>query len=180
MNGIEDVDLHGGFARERAEAAGDVADADARGQTDGPAAEALQETLERRHVRRLRHFAIADDDVRAAAHDRRDELRDVGAGVLIVGVGVDDDVRAEAECGVDAGQEGGCKSAMRLELHDVRRAGFARGVGGVVGGAVVDDDGFDGGDAVDFLRNIAKRLRDRRFFVEGGDLNDKLHAWCDC
>src|SRR5205085_2265614 len=33
-----------------------------------------------------------------------------------------------------------------------------------------------GGDAVDLLRNVAKRLCDRRFFVEGGDLNDKLHA----
>ena len=86
------------------------------------------------------------------------EFRDVGAGVLVVGVGVDDDVGAEAEGGVDAGDERGRRGRDAFELHDVRRAGFARGVGGVVGGAVIDDEGFDGGDAVDLLRNVAKRL----------------------
>ena len=65
---------------------------------------------------------------------------------------------------------------MRLELHDVARPRLARGLGGLVAAAVVDDQRLDGGDAVDLLRNFAQRLRDRAFLVEGGDLNDKLHA----
>jgi hypothetical protein len=93
-------------------------------------------------VRRLRHFAIADHDLRRAPHDRRDELRDVGAGVLIVGVGVDDDVGAEAERGVDAGDERGGESAVRFScttwfapLCARRRRSCRR--------AVVDDERFD-------------------------------------
>src|SRR5207248_396056 len=42
--------------------------------------------------------------------------------------------------------------------------------------AVVDDERLDRRDAVDLLRNVTQGLRDSRFFVEGGDLNDKLHA----
>ena len=49
--------------------------------------------------------------------------------------------------------------------------GHERG-GGVVGGSVVDDERFDGGDAFELLRQVAKRLRDRRLLIEGGDLND--------
>src|SRR4051812_45136913 len=65
---------------------------------------------------------------------------------------------------------------MRLELHDVARSRLARGLGGLVAAAVVDDERLHGRDAVDLLRNVAQRLRDRAFLVEGGDLNDKLHA----
>ena len=37
--------------------------------------------------------------------ERRDELRNVAAGVLVVAVGVDDDVGAELDAGVDPGRE---------------------------------------------------------------------------
>jgi hypothetical protein len=50
--------------------------------------------------------AIADADVGLAAQQRRDERRNVLAGVLIVGVGVDDDVGPRLEAGVDARLKG--------------------------------------------------------------------------
>src|SRR5581483_2670495 len=65
---------------------------------------------------------------------------------------------------------------MRAQPHHVIRAALPRRFGGVVAAAVVDDEGLDRGDPVDFLRNVAQRLRDGFFFVVRGDLNDKLHA----
>ena len=53
----------------------------------------------------LRHLAVADDHVGLPGEDRRDQLRDVGAAVLVVGVGVDDDVGAELQAGVEPGLE---------------------------------------------------------------------------
>ena len=140
---IEDVDLRRCIARKRAEAARRVADGNSRRQPHRPRSEPLQRALERRHVRRFRHFAIADHHLRASADDRRNQAGDVAAGVLIVRIGVDDDVRAESQGGVDAGGECGRKSAMRLELQDVRRSRFSRRVGSVVRTSVVDDEGLD-------------------------------------
>ena len=47
-------------------------------------------------------LAVADDHVGVAGDDRRDELRDVRAVVLVVGVGVDDHVGAELQARVEA------------------------------------------------------------------------------
>ena len=124
---------------------------------------------------RLGHLAVAHHHLGRPLHDGRDELGDVGAGVLIVGVGVDDDVGAEAEGGVDAGHEGGGEAAVIFQLHNVRCTRFSRRFGCFVERAVVDDERLDDMKAVDLLRNVAQRLRDRVLFVVGGDLNDKLH-----
>ena len=51
--------------------------------------------LRPRHVLDVADVAVADDDVGLAREQRRDQPRDVAAGVLIVGVGVDDEVGAE-------------------------------------------------------------------------------------
>jgi hypothetical protein len=40
--------------------------------------------------------AVTDGDVGSAGADGLDQPRDVAAAVLVVGVGVDDDVRAQA------------------------------------------------------------------------------------
>ena len=83
--------------------------------------------------------AVADDDVRLAALERREEPRDVGAGVLIVGVGVDDEIGAGLEARVDARHERRGQALAAAEAHDVRDAVRARHGDRVVARAVVDD-----------------------------------------
>jgi glycosyltransferase involved in cell wall biosynthesis len=56
----------------------------------------------------------------------------------------------------------------------VRRACFARHFDGLVDAAIVDDEGLDGVDAVDLFRDVAQGLRDGRFLVVGGDLDNEL------
>ena len=53
-------------------------------------------------------------------------------------------------------------------------ARFARRFGGPVGATVVDDQGLDGVDAFDLLRDVAQGLRDRCFLVVRGDLDNEL------
>ena len=93
--------------------------------------------------------AIADADVGLAGEQRRDELRDVRAGVLIVGVGVDDEVRAERERGVDARLNAAASPLLRREAHDVRHAAGARDLRRAVARSVVDDQRLDDVDAGD-------------------------------
>ena len=54
-------------------------------------------------------LSVADDHVGAPGQDWRDQLRDVGGPILVVGVRVDDHVRAQLQGGVDSRLEGGGK-----------------------------------------------------------------------
>src|SRR5690606_41859492 len=63
----------------------------------------------------------SDTDVRFSGDDWRDEPGDVGAFVLSVGIGVDDDVRAGGESRVDSAAEGGGESPVAAMAHDVDR-----------------------------------------------------------
>ncbi len=122
-----------------------------------------------------RGLAVADDDVGRAVEDRPHEARDVGAGVLVVAVGVDDDIGAEPEAGVDAGAEGARQALVVLVADDVVDADLARHRDRAVGRAVVDDEDLDRIDAVDRARNVGDGLRQRRLFIETRNLYDQLH-----
>ena len=68
---------------------------------------------------------------------------DVVGRVLVVGVGVDDDVGAELEAGVETGLEGEGQALVVGELHDVVDAERPSHLDRAVGGAVVDDQPLD-------------------------------------
>src|SRR5688500_263247 len=125
-------------------------------------------------MRRARHVAITDHDLGRSFDDRRDEPGDVAGEVLVVGVGVDDDVGAETKGGVDPGDECRGEAAMRLQGDDVCGAGLPRHLDRTVHAAVVDDECLDRVDALDLLWNVTQCLRDRCFLVVGGDLDNEL------
>src|SRR3954447_18301284 len=81
------IQLHRRISRDGAEAAYRVRYVDAGKRTNDPAAETLQQLLVRRST------AVAHDHVRAPLENRSHELLDVGTAILIIRVGVDDDVR---------------------------------------------------------------------------------------
>ena len=123
----------------------------------------------------LADLAVADDDVGLAGEDRRDQLGDVGAAVLVVGVGVDDDVGAELEAGVEAGLEAGRQPLVVGQPDDVLDAVLAGDLDRAVGRAVVDDQQLDLVDPLDPAGDVGDRRRQRRLLVEAGDLDDQLH-----
>ena len=69
------------------------------------------------------------------------------AGVLVVGVGVDDEVGARLERRVDAGRERRRQPLVAAQPDDVVDAARARDVRGAVARPVVDDQHLDHVDA---------------------------------
>jgi hypothetical protein len=136
----------------------------------------LEHLLDRREVRDLVGLAVADHHVRAPLEDRRHQPGDVGTRVLVVGVGVDDQVGAELEAGVEPGLEARREALVVGQTDDVVDAARARHVHRAVGGAVVYDEPLDGVDARDLARQVLERPGERLLLVEAGNLDDELHA----
>ena len=105
------------------------------------------------------------------------QQRDVAAGVLVVGVGVDDVVGAQLERGVDAGSEGRGQPLAAAEADHVVDAAGAGDLGRAVARAVVDHQPLDDVDAGDGGRQVAQRAGERLGLVQARDLDDQLgHA----
>lgn len=120
--------------------------------------------------------AVADDDVGAAVEDRLDQARDIGALVLIVAVGIDDDVGAEPQAGVEPDAEGARQALVVLVDENMIDAKLPRHLDRAVRRSIADDEDFHVIDAVDLARNIRHRRRQRLLFVVTGNLNNQLHA----
>ncbi len=101
-----------------------------------------------------RDVAVADDDVGLALEQGLEQRRNLVPGVLIVGVGVDDEVGAAFERGVDAGGERRRQALVAAQPDDVIDAGRARDIGRAVARSVVDDQDFDDVDARDGIAAV--------------------------
>jgi hypothetical protein len=105
----------------------------------------------------LVRLAVSDDHVRLTGEDRRHELRDVAAEVLVVRVRIDDDVGAELQRRVETRLERGGQPAVVGQANDVIDPVLAGDLDGAVAGAVVDHQPFDLLDALDFARQVRQR-----------------------
>ena len=97
------------------------------------------------------------------------------AVVLVVGVGVDDDVGAELQRGVEARLEARGQALVVRQPDDVVDAVLAGDLDRAVGRAVVDDQPLDDVEAGDLAREVGQRRRERVLLVEARDLDDQLH-----
>jgi hypothetical protein len=117
-------------------------------------------------------LAVGDDDVGAVGEDRGDQLGNDFLRVLVVAIGVDDDVGTEFEAGVDATLEGFGQPLVADVAHDVVDAVPSRGLDRGIGATVVDDEDFDRFDAGDMSWDRREGGREGSFFVEAGYLDD--------
>ncbi len=162
-------------AADGAEAAGGVGDARARHAPDEARPPSLKRAFDGRKVCDPIGLAVTDDDVRPTGQDGRDDTRDVLAAVLVVGIGVDDHVGAQAERGVDAGGERRGEPAVVGKAHDVVHSELHRPFARSVGAPVVDDEDLDLVDPVHHARQIRHGLREVIALVIAGNLDDELH-----
>jgi hypothetical protein len=125
-------------------------------------------------VAQLGNVAIADDDVRLATEQRGDQARNFARRILVVGVGIDDEVRAGLERGIDAGDECGRQPLVAAETHDVLDAALVRHISGAVARSVVDDQHLHDVDPGDRSRQIGEGRRQRRGFVQTRNLDDEF------
>ena len=168
---VDDRELQGGLAVVGAEAGGGVGDRGPREPPHDPAAQPLQALFRAGEVLDLADLAVADDHVGLAGQDRRHQLGDVGAAVLVVGVGVDDDVGAELQAGVQPGLEAGGEALVVGQADDVLDPVLAGDLDGAVAGAVVDDQQLD-------RRRCRRSARGRSAIVAGSvDSSFKQGIW---
>ena len=118
---------------------------------------------------------VPHHQVGPALQDRADQLRDRRAGVLVVGVGVDHHVGAQAQRGVEAGLEGVGEAAVHRVADDVLHPQGPGHLGGPVPAAVVDHQDLDSVDALDLPGDRRQRQGQGPLFVVAGDLYDELH-----
>ena len=157
------------------EARGGVRHVGVRCPPDHRAAQTLEALLERGEVLDLVGLAVADHHVGLAGEDRGDELADVAAVVLVVGVGVDDHVGVQLQAGVQTGLEGGRQPLVVGQAHHVVDPVRARHLHRAVARAVIDDQPLHDVEARQLAGQVGESGRERLLLVEAGDLHDQLH-----
>jgi hypothetical protein len=130
-------------ARQRPEPAGRVRCLQLGGATKDPAPHHLEPSLEPGEIRQRPDAPVPDHQLRALLDDRRDQRRDIGRAVLIVGVRVDDDVRTRAHRGFESRSECRGKPPVPVELHHMTHAVRSCDFGGSILAAIVDHQPLD-------------------------------------
>ncbi len=117
-------------------------------------------------------LSITNDDLRPAFQDGGAELRDVEAGILIVAVGIDDDIGAKPQARVNTGSEGNCKAFVALVADNIICTALVCYLDRSVGAAVIYDQDLDAVDSLDIPGYVGEGCRQCGFLVKAGDLND--------
>ena len=120
----------------------------------------------------LRNLPVANDDVRFLAQDGRNQVRHVAAGVLVIGVGVNNNVGPQAQGGVEAGLERLGQSQVARVVDDVGDAESLGGYGRSIRAPVIHHQRLDTVNARNMRRQPGQRFRQRGRFVVAGNLNN--------
>ena len=118
---------------------------------------------------------LANHNVGFPFKDRADKLGDVRAVILVVRVGVDDDVRPKMQAGVQPGHKAACQPLVALEADNVVHPKAPRLRHGAVAAAVVDDQGFNLINAVNLPGQVFQRHMERFFLIIAGNLDNQFH-----
>lgn len=171
-----DIELEEGFAVVGPESAHAIRKILSRDEAEDHVADSLETALVPFEVSDLGGPPVSDDDISLSFKDGLHQIRDELSGILVVGIGVDEDIGPVFEGILYPGLEGKSESAVLLEIHDVVEAEAFGHLHGAVGRTVVDDLVLDDLDSWDGFREICKCLGQRELFVFAGDLDDQFHA----
>ena len=119
---------------------------------------------------------VADYNIGIFLKYRCAESGNFMTAVLIVSVGIDDDIGTELQACINAGSEGPRKTLVAFMANDVVGPALAGNLGRTVGTAIVDDEDFNDIDTLDMFRNVREGCRQRGFFIEAGYLDDQFHV----
>lgn len=158
------------------EAAGRIRDVQPGRPRYHMAAEHLQPPLQRREGLQRGHAAVADHQFGLAAQQRLHQQGDIGGVVLVIGVSIDDEVRAEPQAGLQPGGKGGRQPGVMRQPQHMIHLTVLRGLRGAVSAAVIDHQQLHLIDPVDAARQLHHRLRQRFGFVIAGDLDNEFHS----
>ena len=86
---------------------------------------------------------LTDHDIRFAFKNGPDELFNVFAAVLVIGICVDYDIRTVTKARIDAGHETFCKAFVAREVYNVVDTPLFGNFNRIVRTAVIDDQILD-------------------------------------
>ena len=118
---------------------------------------------------------FADDHIRLAIQNRTHQLFDVLAAVLVVCIGVDDNVRTQPQASVQTSHKATCQTLVPPERHDMVKSQFSRPLYRLVPAAVVDDQILNGIDAVNVTGQVIVRQFQCFLLIVTWYLNDQFH-----
>jgi hypothetical protein len=87
--------------------------------------------------------AFANDDIGRTVKDGADQFFNIIAAVLVIGIGVDDDVSAIPQTGVKACHKALGEAFVAAEVYDVMDAPASGDLYGIIFAAVIDDEIFN-------------------------------------
>lgn len=102
-----------------------------------------------------------------------DEPLDIRSFVLVVGVGVDDDVGAEPQRGIETSHVGDRQTPSARKSNDVMNTKSGCNFARPIVAAVIDDQDLDDIDTWNGTGQFCERLRQLIAFVETRDLYDE-------
>src|SRR5688500_7403102 len=124
----------------------------------------------------LRDLAVTDHHIGLTLEDRGYKIGDAVLGILVVAVGVDDDIGPQAKTRIKPTLKGSGQALIAVVPHDVVHAKLARDLYGAVGRAVVYNESFEHVDARYRARHISEYKRQRLLFIVAGYLHDNFHT----
>lgn len=136
----------------------------------------LQETLARREGAIAARVAVTNDQIRFVPQNRRDQLVDTSAVVLIVSIGVHDHVCPGSEARFDADRKRLRESSILGQADHMIGTMPGCYLAGAVCRAVVDNENLDRVEPVDRARKRGECRGQRFRFVEAWNLDDQLHV----
>ena len=169
---IHHVEPHGRLAAVCPKAAWGVRDIGIRRLADNPASEMLEFFLERREMLGLVNGALTNDDVRFAFQDWTNQFFNIVAAVLVVRVGIDDDIGTVPQAGIQSCHEAFGEAFVASEVHNIMDTPVFGHLDSVVLTAIVDDEIFDCINAVDMFGEGIESDFQGFCFVVAGNLNN--------
>jgi hypothetical protein len=122
----------------------------------------------------LQDRSRSDNYVCLAAQNRLEQSWNIIGAVLVVRIGVDDDICTQLKACVQSGAERVCEAAVLRKTDNMVDAVLTGNFRGPVGAAIIDDQPLDGANAGQSSRQRLQSDAERFCFVVTGNLNDQF------
>ncbi len=110
-------------------------------------------------------MSVTNNDVCLAIDDWLNQVGNTVLWVLVVAIGIDDDVGAVTQSIVNTVSETACQPHIATVMHEVFNAKLFGDFNGFVSRSVIDNQPLDFVDVWQLLRHFFKYEWQRRFFV---------------
>gem|GEM_PF-5596821 len=122
-------------------------------------------------------FSVPDYYICLSCHNRRHEIFDIFSRVLIVGIGIDDNIGSALECVINSVGKCAPKSSIFVKKKYMMNPDFFGNFTSGIGTSIIDNLVLYRIDPGDFFGKFGYDGGKMVFFVFAGNLNNKFH---DC